>query len=255
MRLIEDLLTDEDQAAIGRVFASDTPRFDLLVSLAGLDPCSDFKNSDLRRLNLCGADLRGFDFTGSDLRQCVRNDNTLIDETTILTSAKLEWVEIDALPIYVKMQELETVSSSTVRLRLLNELTLEFGKTTHVVTYMVNAASKAKTLDEFLDLAQFLPRSISETQVKSIRIAGLKLLKRKLAQSKNRTRREKTKIFALESISDKLNGPPGSLAELIYEYLADIVTTKNQTTKSKGMAFIEVEDMEKAFAHLGQKGR
>lgn len=252
MRLLEDMLSDDEQAAIDNVLASRTPRFDSLAKVAGLDLKTDFKFSDLRRLNFCGADLRGFDFTGSDLRQCVRNDKTLIDDTTILKNTTIEWIEIDAFPIVVKMQELEAASGSNTRQRLLSELTIEFGKTTHVITYMVSAATQAKTLDDFLDFALFLPKTVTEAQSDKLRAAALKLLKKKLAQSKSRTRRGKTTIFAIENITKKLQLSSGSLAERIYGYLADIVNSKHQTVVLGGIASIEPEDMEDAFARIGR---
>lgn len=252
MRLLEDILSNDDTAAIEEVLASNNPRFDLLVETAGLDRKSDFTFSDLRRLNFCGADLRGFDFTGSDLRQCVRNGYTLIDDTTILDGAQVDWIEIEALPIVVKMQEVEAASGSEKRQQLLNELTTEFGRTDHVVTYMVSAASKSKTLDEFLDFALFLPQSLSEGQSGRLRVAAQKLLRKKLALSKSRTRRENTAILAMDDISEKLRLSSGSLAERIYEHLADIVTSKHQTIILSGMATIEPKDMEEAFEQIGR---
>lgn len=251
MRLIEDYLDNQDLSAIDRVLASSNPRFDLLVKEAGLQPQNDFKLSDLRRLNFCGADLRGFDFSGSDLRQCVRNTNTLIDKTTILTDALVEWIEIDALPIVMKMQEVEGASGSEKRQQFLNELTTEFGKTAHVITYLVSAASRAKTLDEFLDFTSFLPNSLSEGESETLRATALKLLKKKLGQSKSRTRRNKTAIFATDHIVEKLRQSTDSLSERIYSHLADIVNSKQQTITLKDMATIDPKDMEDAFNRIG----
>lgn len=251
MRLLEDYLSNEDLEAIEQVLTSENPRFDLLAKVAGLDPQNDFKFSDLRRLNFCGTDLRGFDFSGSDLRQCVCNSNTLIDETTIFDNAQIVWIEIDTLPIVTKMQEVEAASGSEKRQQLLNELTTEFGKTTHVVTYLASAASRSKTLDEFLDFASFLPQSLSEGQSETLRAAAQKLLKKKLAQSRSRTRRDKTTIFAIENITGKLRQSTDSLAERIYSHLADIVNSKKQTVALKGMATIEQKDIEDAFERIG----
>lgn len=251
MRLLEDYLRNQDLESIDKVLASDTSRFDILVSLSGLDPQCDFRFSDLRRLNFCGADLRGFNFTGSDLRQSVRNGNTLIDETTILEDALIEWVEIDALPIVMKMQEVEAASGSKKRQELLNQLTTEFGRTTHVVTYMTSAASRTKTLEDFLDFALFLPQELSESQAASLRSTAQRLLRKKLAQSRNRTRRDKTTIFAIEGISERLRNSPDSLAERIYSHLANIVNSKQQTTALKGIAVLDQKDMEDAFRLIG----
>lgn len=251
-RLLEDMLTADEIRAVNQVLESDNPRFDQLVNISGLDPAKDFMFSDLRMLNLCGADLRGFNFTGSDLRECARNGNTKIDETTIFDEAKVRWIELEALPIVIKMQEIETASSSEDRQRLLSELTTEFGKTTHVISYMVSAAAQSKSVEQFLDFAQFLPPRLSEAESERLRTAGLKLLRKKLSQSKSRTRRNKTAIFALDDVATRLKQTRGSLAESIYGHLAKIVTNKRQTVVLAGMADIEPNDMEKAFAAIGR---
>lgn len=252
MRLAEDILTLEELEAIDRVFASDSPRFDFLVDLAGLDPKRDFTFSDLRRLNMCGADLRGFDFTGSDLRHCAKNANTLIDHTTTLTDAATDWIELEALPIVMKMQEIEAAKGSDRRLELLNELVGEFGKSTHVVTYMVAAATNAVALDEFIDFALIMPSELSDGQAGQLRQAAAKLLKKKLSKSKSRTRRDTTTIFALENIAARLKGSKGTLAEQIFGNLAEVVNAKHQTVQLGGTANIEPADLEKAFAKIGQ---
>ncbi len=250
-RLLEDMLTNQELQAIDQVLESNSSRFDQLVDMSGLDPATDFRFADLRWLNLCGADLRGFDFTGSDLRQCARNDNTVIDQTTIFNEAKIDWIELEALPIVTKMQEIESVSASEERQKLLAELTTEFGKTTHVITYMVSAASQSKTVEQFLDFAQFLPPQLPQSQSDRLSDAGLKLLRKKFAQSKSRTRRNTTAILALDDIVKKLQQTPGSLAESIYGHLAEIVTNKRQTVVLSRMAEVELSDMEDAFAAIG----
>nr|WP_253913194.1 pentapeptide repeat-containing protein [Pseudoruegeria sp. HB172150] len=220
--------------------------------MSGLDPRNDFKFSDLRRLNLCGADLRGFDFTGSDLRQCVRNGNTLIDDTTVFDDALVEWIDVETLPIVMKMQEVEAASGPEPRQKLLTELVAEFGKTSHVVSYMVSAASKAQTLDEFLDFALFLPEKVTTNQSATLRSAGLKLLKKKLSQSRSRTGRGATAIFAIENIVAKLQQAPDSMAERIYGHLADVVNSKQPATIGNRLVSVEARDVEHAFSRIGQ---
>ncbi|MFA8442247.1 pentapeptide repeat-containing protein [Yoonia sp.] len=252
MRLIEDILTPAELEAIELVSRSETPRFDRLVELSGLDPAQDFTYSDLRRLNLCGADLRGFDFTGSDLRMCARNDRTIIDASTILTDTKTNWIELEALPIVMKMQEVEAASGSDRRIAVLNELIAEFGKSAHVVTYMVSAASKAESLDEFIDFALFLPSIPSEEHAQMLKVAAEKLLKKRLSRSRSRTRRDTTMVFALEAIAARLREGEGTLAAKIFGYLAEIADTKNQSVQLGGTYNIERADLERAFARIGQ---
>jgi Pentapeptide repeats (8 copies) len=251
MRLLEDLLSDEDVKAIDKVLSNDSPRFDHLVEVAGLDPKKDFSYADLRRLNFCGADLRGFDFTGSDLGQCVRNDNTLIDATTIFKNAKLDWIELEALPIVIKMQKVERATSTEKRIEILNELTTEFGKTTHVVKYMISAANNARSIEEFLDFAHFLPKDLTEHQYQSLRDTSQKLLAKKFTSSRKRTGRSATANFAARAIAEKLQQASGTLAESIFLKLAEIVVSKNKATALGGIAEVEPKDIETAFSLIG----
>ena len=252
MRLVEDLLKTEELEAIGRISDSDNPRFDRLVKLSGLEPNQDFKYSDLRWLNMCGADLRGFDFTGSDLRHCAMNANTLIDDTTILAGAAIAWIELEALPIVMKMKEVEAASRSDRRMQLLSELVGEFGKSSHVITYMIAAASSATSLDEFIDFTMFIPPELPKGQAERLRHTAEKLLKKKLSQNKSRTRRDATSIFALDSVVTRLKDNQGMLAARIFSHLADIVNSKNQTVQLGGIAQIERRDIERAFARIGK---
>ncbi|MEQ8374747.1 MAG: pentapeptide repeat-containing protein [Roseibium aggregatum] len=252
MRLLEDFLTVEDLEAIDNVLESDNPRFDRLVALAGLDPKKDFSYADLRRLNFCGADLRGFDFTGSDLRQCARNDHTIIDPTTIFTNAKLDWIELEALPIVVKMQKVEAALNSDKRIEILNDLTSEFGKTTHVVKYLISAASNARSIEEFLDFVQFLPKNLSERQFEILRDTSQKLLAKKFAQSRKRTGRAATANFAARAIAEKLKRSSGTLAESIYLKLAETVLSKEKVSALGGIAEVEATDIEMAFSMIGK---
>jgi hypothetical protein len=152
----------------------------------------------------------------------------------------------------MKMQEVEVATGSDRRLELLNELVGEFGKSTHVVTYMVAAASNAVALDEFIDFALFMPSEFSDGQARQLRQAAAKLLKKKLSKSKSRTRRDTTTIFALENIAARLKESKGTLAAQIFGNLAEVVNAKHQTVQLGGTANIERADLEKAFAKIGQ---
>jgi len=251
MRLLEDFLTEQEIQQIDAVFDSQSPRFDLLVATSGLNPISDFRFTDLRHLDFSGADLRGFDFTGSDLRKSVKNENTIIDQTTVLQDARIDWIEADALPIVMVMRKAEEARNSTERQDVLNRLVAEFGRTPHVIQYMVLAASKAHSIEDFIDFALFLPEVPSKSDAGKLRKSAEALLKRKLAASKRRTRREKTSVFAVESLTEKLHQNPGSLAQRIYGYLADVVNAKPQGSTLTGHANIEAADLRKAFARIG----
>ncbi|WP_019953311.1 pentapeptide repeat-containing protein [Yoonia vestfoldensis] len=250
-RLLEDMLSEGELSSIDAVFAAPDTRFDKLVKLVGLNPLTDFQYADLRGTNFCGADLRGFDFTGSDLRDCIRNDKTVVDHSTILVNADVQWIDVEYLPIVAKMQDIEISQSSEKRKDLLSELIADFGKTDHVVAYMVSAAVRSDDLDKFIDFASFLPAELSQSQFAQIRASGIKLFRKKIAQSRSRTRRKTTAIFAYSEILAKLSEQPGSLAAGVYSRLADLVMAKQQTEQLRWMSLIEDQDFEKALDSIG----
>lgn len=250
--LLEDFLTDDDLKAIQAIFASKEARFDRLVAISGLNPATDFQFSELKRLDLRGADLRGFDFTGSDLRQSVVSETTRIDRTTVLKDALVDWIEVEALPIVERMQAVELATDSKKRQAKLADLVAEFGRSDHVVTYVVKAASNAKNIEEFLDFITQLPETLSAEQFSIIRRQSSKLLSKKLNRAKSRTRREGTAIFAGEPILERLRTSPGKLGRVVLGYLAEVSGAKEQVKALGSFATIELRDIEKAFSRLGQ---
>ena len=62
--------------------------FEQQVKLAGLMPAQDFKNADLWDVDLSDSNLRGFDFSGADLRGAT-GIRVQWDDTTILDGAEL----------------------------------------------------------------------------------------------------------------------------------------------------------------------
>jgi len=174
--LIEDILTANEIQSIADVLSSNAIRFDRLVEIAGLDRTEDFQHCDLRQLNFCGADLRGFDFTGSDLRGSVRDERTVIDSTTILTDTKVEWVDERDIPIVQLMQEVQAATSSSGRRQALETLEKRFGKTEHVIAFVVNDADSVRSIDAFLDFVDFLPDDLPDHHLNKIIDAGVRVL-------------------------------------------------------------------------------
>ncbi len=66
-----------------------TDNFVDLALMIGLDPKKDFRFGDLADVDLSNCDVRGFDFTGADLRR-VKGTKVIWDSTTILTGADIE---------------------------------------------------------------------------------------------------------------------------------------------------------------------
>ena len=72
------------------VFEETTGLFHNLVSAAGLDPKSDFRNRDLRGMCFTDAELDGFDFSGSDLRGTNLKGAKRVARTTAFARARLD---------------------------------------------------------------------------------------------------------------------------------------------------------------------
>lgn len=234
-RLLEDLVTDEERLAIESVLDSLEMRFDRLTALAGLDPARDFTHSDLRALNFCGADLRGFDFTGSDLRDTAIDGSTRIDDTTILKDANIRWTKKEDIPIVQLMMGVTSASGTAARTSLLAEIETRFGKTSHVIQFVVNAASETEDLGTFLDFLDFLPPKLRSDHLKKLAQNGERVLTRKMSKSRSRTRRQATTIFASSEIVERLSESADSLAALWLAQIAVVADKQAQTQALKGI--------------------
>ena len=76
-----------------------------LIEAGKLDPKKDFQRGSFCGMPLHGQDVRGFDFTGADLRE-TGIENAILDETTILTNAIL-----DIVPTLAGSRSVESNSS------------------------------------------------------------------------------------------------------------------------------------------------
>ena len=235
-RLVEDYLTEEECEAIAKVLQSNELRFDKLVEIAGLNPAEDFMYTDLRNMNFCGADLRGFDFTGCDLRGSAYDERTLIDDTTILNDAKIDWVAERDIHMVQLMQEIQTATSSDTRLAALETLEQKYGKTEHVISFVVNAACEAPSTQAFLDYADFLPPNLSAHRRDQLIDAGVRALGRKFSKSRARTGREATTIFAASTITERLQNARNSFAAEWFVSLAKTMDPDRTNQALKGTA-------------------
>ncbi len=249
-KLFDDILTSEELAAIDAVHRSNSIRFDTLVRLAGLDPSKDFRFSLLQRLDLRGADLRDYNFTGSDLRQSVVDTQTIIDKSTVLDDALVDWIQTEALPIVQQMQEIEAASSSERRLALISEMVSTHGRTKHVVIYMVRAATATKEIEAYLDFVTNLPTHVSAEQIKNLSAHGTKLLEKKFKRAQSRTRRNATANLSVEPIVKRLRESPGGFGTLLFGNLAETMNKKAETVELKGVATPGPQDLLKAFKLL-----
>jgi hypothetical protein len=243
IRLTEDLIQPEEREAIERVLSAVDIRFDKLAALAGLDPQKDFQNSDLRALNFCGADLRGYDFSGSDLRDVAIDGNTIIDASTVLTDAEIRWIDEGDIPIVQLMTDVTYASTAEARTSSLAELEKRFGKTNHVIQFVVNAASETDSLDCYLDYFDFLPAELTAHHLEKLVLRGEQLLSKRLSRAKSRTRRDTTKIFASSIVLDRLSSSDNSLGQSWYHQLALVADEHGSTHALKGTVIVPTEEL------------
>jgi Uncharacterized low-complexity proteins len=249
MRLLEDILSPSDRIAIDALIASKEVRFDLLVEIAGLDPKFDFRFANLKWVDFCRADLRGFDFTGADLRFSCRDSATIIDASTILDDALIEWIEKEAIPIVQQMMLAQNAGSSEERRRLLGELVSNFGRSDHVVQYLLKAVETSKSMEEIIDFASQIPSDISRSQIMRFKSAAKESLRKRTKRGQSRTRRAGTANLAVEPLIDRLKDSGDSLAAQIFENLTGIVAGAGRVPMT-GYALPTMKDIEDAISKL-----
>ncbi|MEM9358775.1 MAG: pentapeptide repeat-containing protein [Pseudomonadota bacterium] len=221
-----------------------------MVDLAGLDPSVDLKFSNLRWVDFRNADLRNYNFTGADLRSAIKNNNTVIDESTIFDGADVDWIDEEAVPIVLKMQEVAAAPHSQARRKALSELVADFGQTRHVVLYLMAALEGAKTFEEVLDFAEHLPRSITAGQKAVFAETADKMLAKKRARSFSRTRRSATANLAMPELIERMKTAENSILGEILDNLATLVTHSTEVRTLNGIANLTVDDLHKAIANL-----
>jgi hypothetical protein len=82
---------------LGAIYAEPSGLFHKLVEAAGLAPQRDFHDRDLQDIRFTGADVRGFDFSRSDLRGTRLRYVSQINLTTVLNDAIIDQDDYDWL--------------------------------------------------------------------------------------------------------------------------------------------------------------
>jgi hypothetical protein len=85
---LSNILSHSAVVAIEALAAAREDTFQQQAELASLVPAQDFKNADLRNVDLTDSDLRGFNFAGADLRGAM-GIRVQWDDTTIFDGADL----------------------------------------------------------------------------------------------------------------------------------------------------------------------
>lgn len=233
--LTSDLINSDEREAVEAVLSSRNIKFHKLVELAGLDPSCDFQHSDLRGLDLRGADLRGFNFSHSDIRYSSKDKTTLIDETTIFHNSKIEWIHFEDEPIIDLMIKIDRAPNSDLRNKVLSELDEKFGKTDHVLRFIINAAIQTDDVEAYFDYLGFMPDDLEMHQSVKVADAGKKLLSVRFGINRKRRKGAKSMIFNLDSLIEKMERSDNSLLSRLYEEFASRMDGLDSTEAFKGL--------------------
>ncbi|MBL6426702.1 MAG: pentapeptide repeat-containing protein [Maritimibacter sp.] len=221
--------------------------------MSGLDPAKDFRHTNLRGLNFCGADLRGYDFTGADLRDTAVSLSTLIDETTILQDADIRWVREEDLQIVTLMQSVQSARTSAERRHQLVRIEENFGRSEHVLQFVVNAANDQKDIDAFIDYVAFLPENAPQRIVGQMADLGARLLRREGNRARARTRRSSTQGFTVARVVERLEETPrtDTLANAWLRELALLNDASDTGRELRGFAVgLDLGDLANALDQL-----
>ena len=232
MRLIDDMLTEADLEAIKNVLDYQDYHFDALVKLGGIDPSCDLRFSNLRMVDFRSAELRGFDFTGSDIRFSTKDSRTIIDSTTIFEDCRIEWIEVEEIPIVEKMLEAEAATSTDSRRRALEFLVNNYSSMNHVNKYIVRSIKHAGTIEVGLDFADFLVGDLSPPVVVEIAEKLTALVEKKASQARRRTGRVGSSVFAAETIVGRLQSSKSEMVRRFYGELMEFMARKISKAES-----------------------
>lgn len=211
-----EYLGDEGRAALDRVLRAEDFRFNRLVDLSGLRPDSDFRFCDLREIDLRGADLRGFDLTGADLRGCLRDSQTLIDESTILEDAVEDWIEADKASIVSKMLQIESSPTSSERRKHLIELVNDYQSPNHIRQYVCNLIERSQSIESLFDYANVIVEPDPRT-ADLIKRHLIRLLMQRSRVSRQQKREVGSRLL-LDDVIDKLKSSPNQALQQIYDH-------------------------------------
>lgn len=233
--ILEDQLTETIVQQLAAVGKAEDWSFNNLVLLSGLDPSRDFRHLDLRGLDLRGADLRGFDFSFSDLRECLKNADTLIDQTTIFEGAAIEWIDIQNSTIVQKMAAVENANGHSQRRKHLSELKSDYHSPDHIRIYLRNLILATQSVEAFFDYLDFFEPKTPEDVIaisKGLRKFSMNSVKRSGRNKRYLSPSTTSYRILLDRIAESSNSVVGDafnfyLAELERKGRTDRIPTRN----------------------------
>jgi hypothetical protein len=201
-------ISDRDKKILECLVQANDVTFSVLAQLAKLDPRSDFRFSDLQEVDFRDSDLRGYDFTGSNLLGAIRNERTILDSTTILTDARVGWIEANSSDIIQKMQSIQGAMTSSRRKQLLVDLIENYRSAAHIRQFLLTSIRRTNSIEAFFDFSDAI-QSDGDEHVRAVILEEL----HRLVESKGNVPDRKKKVgqtpqgfnLILKRVEDSLN--------------------------------------------------
>ncbi len=181
-------ITERDRKILECLVHANDVTFTVLSRLAELDPRSDFRFSDLQEVDFRDSDIRGFDFTGANLLGAIKNESTLIDQTTVFDGARVGWIEADSSDIVRQMQAIQGAMSSSNRQRLLIDLIENYRSAAHIRQFLLTSIRRASSIEAFFDFADAI-QSESDEHVRMVILEELNRLVEAKGKTSDRRKR------------------------------------------------------------------
>lgn len=133
-----------------------------LVNAAGLDPKKDFKNADLREVDLRGADLREFAFQQADLRQAIIDENTQLPDHEAFIGAKVDFVhEAIKEPIVSVMARAQAQPVGS-RQPYLDVLVRDYDSPHHIDEFLVSLLSRSRAANAAVEVIPYFSTNLED---------------------------------------------------------------------------------------------
>ena len=148
------------------------------------------------------------------------------------------------------MLKAQSAGNGDVRKQVIADLIASFGRSQHVIQYLLTATENANTFEEVVDFASHLPRSLPRDQMSRFKSAAQKALQKRVARSQTRTRRSATANLGAAPLIDLLQQAEDSVATQIFDNLSSLMVDNQTTVVLKGHALPTMDDIEKAISYL-----
>jgi hypothetical protein len=249
---LEEIISRPYRNLMFEIERTDDWSFGNLVIISGLDPEVDFRFLDLAGLDLRGEDLRGFNFSGSDLRGCLRNSKTVIDETTVFMDAKLAWLDVDEPQIVTVMAEVEGSRDHSSRRRKLSKLSSDFRSPNHVRIYLRNLIDTTRSVDAFFDYLDFFePMNAEDVQTVA---SGLTRFSELSVKQAGRTRRYLSpSVTSFRRLLDRISESSNPIAQDAFNRYLKKLDAEGRTDRNSNHDMTD-RDFSKLMVSISEAG-